>query len=566
MLSVLVTARITCAQDSNDVIIRGEKAKDTGYLFAFTEATKMYLFGDYSGAASLYTECLKFKPNSAAANYQLAEIYLKAGDITRAKKFSLAANHFDSENKWYTLQIAGIYEALNKRDSAVLMYKRLLDGSVRDITVYYQIASLLERDKNYVQALEYLDKIEGEIGPSRETLISKSRVFEGLGRAKDALQQLRLAVTGNEDDYVVYGMMAEHFRMHGKADSAECYYKKIYHDHQDDANVVFSYGEFLLTQERVGEARGVFIEAFGESEIDNSLKFRYLYNALQDEEQFKKVRPVLDTVVSVLLNRSPESLNVMSLYSDVNYRMGNYKASGDILRKIMVKDETNYKAWEQMLFCLSAMDQKDSVVTYGRKAIEKFENRPLPYLILASVYYMRDEYKTALPLLKKGEEYADSPPMKIEFFSLLAECYSKIENQELSDKYYENALKIDSINPGILNNYAYSLAVRGKNLEKAKIMSGYTIYNEPENSTYLDTYAWVLFKNNELQKACTTIKKALKTGGNRNAEILEHYGDILLKMGRTSKALKIWGEAIHYGDEKAKKALEEKLEDLKRKH
>jgi len=565
-LGVLFTTGNAFTQENRGMVIQGEKAKDTGYLFAFTEATKMYLFGDYAGAASLYTECLKFKPNSAAANYQLAEIYLKAGDIKKAKQFSIEANHYDSTNKWYTLQIAGIYEALSKRDSAVIMYKRLLDGSGKDIMVYYQIASLLEREKNYEQALEYLDKIEKEIGPSRETLIGKSRIYEGMGMSKEALYQLKRAVTGKEDDYVVYGMMAEHFRMHGKADSAEYYYKRVYHDHLDDANVVFSYGEFLLAQDRIDEARKVYVNAYGGSKIDNGIKFRYLYNALQDEGQFKKVRPVLDTVVAVLLKKSPENLNVMSLYSDVNYRMGNYKASGDVLRKIIIKDETNYKAWEQMLFCQSAMDQKDSVIMYGRKAIDKFDKRPLPYLIMASAYYLKEEYNNALSLLKSGEEYADAEPIKVEFYSLLAECYGKIENQKLSDQYYENALKLDSINPGILNNYAYSLAVRGESLEKAKMMSGYTVYNEPENSTYLDTYAWVLFKNNEVRKAFTYIKRALKNGGDKNAEILEHYGDIVLKMGKMNKAVKIWEEAIRYGDEKARKALEEKMEGLNRKH
>ena len=340
---------------------------------------------------------------------------------------------------------------------------------------------------------------------------------------------------------------------------AEYYYKKIYRNHEDDANVVFSYGEFLIAQNRQKEAMHLFVKAFEGNQIDNGIKVRYLYNALQDEEQFKKVKPLLDTLVKVLLEKAPENLNIMSLYSDVNYRIGNYKASSDILKRIIQKDESNYKAWEQMLFRQSGMDNKDTVINYGIETIRRFENRPLPYLMVASAYYMKDDYRQALNFLERGEKYADSDPLKVEYYSLLAECYSKENNQELSDQFYERALKLDSVNLGILNNYAYSLAVRGDKLQMAKQMSGFTIRNDPESSTFLDTYAWVLFKNKEVRKAIIYIRKALEKGGNKNPEILEHYGDMMIKRGKGKKAIEIYKEAIGYGDENVRKRLEEKI-------
>ncbi len=555
------TSMILLSQESESKVIQQDKEDDSGYIFAFTEATKMFLFGDYAGAASLYTECLKYNPSSAAAYYQLAEIYLKAGEVIRARQFSLQAFTLDEGNKWYTLQIGNIYQSLQMNDSAIFMYKRLLNGSLRDISIYYQIAALLEREKNYEGALIYLDKIEKEVGKTRETLVSKSRIYESQGKHREALSQLRWAISGQDDDYIIYGMMAEHFRIQSQNDSAEYYYRLIYSDHTNDANVVLSYGEFLLSTGQLSEAEHVYVSLYDNSGIDENVKIRYIYNALQDQAFFVKVKPVLDTIVKVLLKNSPEKLNILSLYSDVNYRLGNYKISSLILRKIIVKDKENYKAWEQLLFCESALENKDSVIYFGLMAINEFSNRPLPYLIVSSVYYTEEKYSEALVLLKTGEPFADTEPVQIEYYSLLAECYSKVGNNELSDKYYENTLAIDSLNYGILNNFAYSLAVREECLERAKAMSRITVENEAKNATFLDTYAWVLYKSKQVDEALKYIKKAIKYEGNKNPEIMDHYGEILLKKGRKQKAIRVWTEAMLLGDEDFKIKLRRKISE-----
>ena len=60
-------------------------------------------------------------------------------------------------------------------------------------------------------------------------------------------------------------------------------------------------------------------------------------------------------------------------------------------------------------------------------------------------------------------------------------------------------------------------------------MSKKTIIAEPENYTYLDTYAWVLFNKENYKKALEYIEKAVQFKGSEDADILEHYGDILDK-------------------------------------
>ena len=292
--------------------------------------------------------------------------------------------------------------------------------------------------------------------------------------------------------------MAEFYRTHEEPDSALHYYELIVRDHQDDANVMFSYGEFLLEQGQIVKAQKVYLDIFGNTNIEENIKVSYLYNAIQDERIFTLVSPVLDSVVNTMYDQARDSIRIISLYSDIKYRSGKYSDASRALKRIIAFDDRNYTAWEQLLFCENALSHRDSVKYYGENAIARFPERPLPYLVLGSVQYEEKDYTKAIAALKTGESFAGGDRLKVEFYSLLAECYGKMGHMSMSDDYYARSLKIDSLNVVVLNNYSYSLAERGDDIQRAIAMSRFTIDKEPYNSTYLDTYAWVMFKSNNL--------------------------------------------------------------------
>src|SRR5690606_40887698 len=93
------------------------------------------------------------------------------------------------------------------------------------------------------------------------------------------------------------------------------------------------------------------------------------------------------------------------------------------------------------------------------------------------------------------------------------------------------------------NNYAYFLSLDKKDLEKAKSMSGKLVAKFPNNATYLDTHAWVLFQLKEYEEAIKFMKKALDHQSEPSGVMLEHYGDILFKLGNKKGALEYWKEA-----------------------
>ncbi len=93
-------------------------------------------------------------------------------------------------------------------------------------------------------------------------------------------------------------------------------------------------------------------------------------------------------------------------------------------------------------------------------------------------------------------------------------------------------------------------------------MSGQVIERFPENATYLDTYAWVLFKKGEYKLAKFYMESALKNSESESSTLLEHYGDILFKLGNTDDALEYWNKALDLGEE-VSEVLKQKINQRK---
>ena len=140
---------------------------------------------------------------------------------------------------------------------------------------------------------------------------------------------------------------------------------------------------------------------------------------------------------------------------------------------------------------------------------------------------------------------------------MLGETYRNLNENELSDKEFDNALNLDPENLPVLNNYSYYLSLRDSDLKKALKMSSVTVKAEPLNATYLDTYGWILHKLGKNQEASKYLKKAVENDEAPSGEILQHYGDVLILLGKSEEALMYYREALKYlGDTKE---LEKKI-------
>jgi Tfp pilus assembly protein PilF len=148
-------------------------------------------------------------------------------------------------------------------------------------------------------------------------------------------------------------------------------------------------------------------------------------------------------------------------------------------------------------------------------------------------------------------------PANLQVLSIIALIHESRKNYVASDSLYKQAVKIDSSNVLILNNYAYSLAERGINLQEALSMAKKAVKKEPKNSSYMDTIGWIYFRLGDYKKARTNIEEATKIE-DKNATLLDHLGDVYFRLGNRVKAIQLWKKAFEL--DSTKNEIKNKIE------
>jgi tetratricopeptide (TPR) repeat protein len=120
--------------------------------------------------------------------------------------------------------------------------------------------------------------------------------------------------------------------------------------------------------------------------------------------------------------------------------------------------------------------------------------------------------------------------------------FEALQMTDSADAAYTAVLSLDPDQHLVNNNFAYSLAVRGKDMQRARSMAWRAVQQYPSNAAYLDTYAWVLYRMGQYDEAKVYIEKAITRGG--NATHYEHYGDILEALGMLDAAVDAWDRAL----------------------
>jgi Tfp pilus assembly protein PilF len=176
------------------------------------------------------------------------------------------------------------------------------------------------------------------------------------------------------------------------------------------------------------------------------------------------------------------------------------------------------------------------------------------YMLLGIAYNRAGLNQDARIALERSHEMN---PTDVNVLSSLGLAYDALKMSAESDSTYEKALRLDSGYALVLNNYAYSLSERGIQLDRAMKMSQEALRKDSTNSSYLDTYGWIMYQLGRYEEAALYIKKAIDIG-DASSVVLEHLGDVYDKLNRSDEAKKYWTMALDKDQKNS--ALRAKLE------
>ncbi|MDE6217493.1 MAG: tetratricopeptide repeat protein, partial [Muribaculaceae bacterium] len=272
----------------------------------------------------------------------------------------------------------------------------------------------------------------------------------------------------------------------------------------------------------------------------------------------------------------------------------NYPAAIEDIGYAIDLDGANENLWQSLLLFQLSDDRPREAMQSYRKMQTKITDPSLPVkLLFANAAQLSDSTATAvgtyqelLYSIDKSLTLADTITNKndyrhfsidqaglvSELYEMAGDAYFAAEPKMMEDSYrcYENALFFNPDNLLALNNYAYFIvdtenpATDSPRFEKAKNMSRRTVESTTSNpnGTYLDTYAWILFKEGNYKEALQYQKAAIEAAeeeGNPSAELYSHYGDILFMSGEPDEAVEYWEKAL--GMESDNELLQRKVKN-----
>lgn len=541
-------------------VVSEEKKKEFEYLFI--EALKQKMVGNPQKAVSLLSACLEIDPNSSAAMYELANLHILNNDLTSASLLLEKAITLNGTNKWYQLLLAKIYQQTGKNQEAADVFGRLTLMEPENEEFMYMKAVHLAKAGKFDEAIRAYEGLEKKTGLNDQISMSKQGVFLEAGKIKEAFAEIERLISANPGDPRYYGLLADLYKERGDKVNALKYYDKILELDPDNGFVNFSLADYWLSEGDTVQWFQYTKKGFESNGVDLETKLQ-LYLLHTGSQAVVKLSPEQNgELIGILMEGNSNDFRINSVYAEYLLRNKQSREARDQLLKVVENGINDFSVWEQILYIDNDLQDWPMLFEHGKAAVELFPNQPQFYFFQAIGALQSEKYSEAISVADEGLNYlVDNQLLKGQFLFLKGEAKYKLNQLNEAFVLFDEAITLDPENFIALNNYAYYLSLAGEDLEKAERMSGRVVERFPDNATYLDTYAWVLFKKKNYALAKFYMESALSHSEEENPTLIEHYGDILMMLGNVEEALRNWEKAVSLGS--GSKTIKQKIAEKK---
>lgn len=525
--------------------------------YFFLEAMRQQNAGHQAAALDLLNHCLQINPQSAVAHY-FRSMYLShlrqdsLALISLEKAAALSPN-----NDIYQEKVAQFYIGMNDFAKATEAYERLANIHRDRSDILNILVQLYRQQKDYDKMLSAIDRISQVEGESEEIALSKVSVYAMKGDDKHAYKTLKDLADSHPND-PNYRIMLGNWLMQSHREKEA--YKIFSSEVADDPNNTYALSslcDYYRQTRQDSLARQITNRILLSPTTPSDTRMQFLTQTIQDHEaqggDSTTILNLLDRMWQSLpgdtgvaemrvayytLKKMPEAQVDSALVELLNLKPDNVSARFQLIQNLWPKQD-----WKQ----IAALAEPGMLYNPEEMAFYYFTG--------LARYYQKDD-DGALDAFKRGvAEINDksNPDIVSDFYAIMGDIYHSKKMSAQAYAAYDSCLQWKPDHTMALNNYAYYISVDGGDLKKAEEMSAKTIKAEPKNATFLDTYAWILYKEDRFAEAKIYIDQALAndTDTTVSAEVLTHAGDIYYRVGNRAKACDYWQQAIKAGGNEA---------------
>lgn len=541
-----LTKSVTKVSQPVETTLTEEQAFE--FQYNFFEANKYFLAGNIDMSLSIFNQCLKIDPSSQAVHYKMASIYLAKKDLATA---SMHADkiYTSNDNVWYIYVAGTIYGQSNQKDKAISTFSRLIEMEPNQMDFYLSLADVYLQNNELNEAIKVYNRVDKVFGKSELISIQKNKIYMSLNKKNDAVNELIELYNYYGKDPIYKRLLAEFYIQIKDTDNAIIIYDQILQENNTDGYALIGLAECYRLKGEFEKSFTYIKQAFSAKDLPSDLKVSLLFNMLQSAQQNAELQREIYNLVSILYTQHPDNVDIKALYVNLLIDRKQFEEARDLLRDVTLVRKDKFALWEQLILLENQLSDWDYMFRETTEALTLFPTQSFLHFFQGFSAFQLEKYDSSLNAFEFGYRLTTKDdPLRLDFISFLGEVNHKIGNKSKSYSYFDDYLAQEPDNLGIMNNYAYYLSLDKENLDKAALMSKKTVDKDGKNSTYLDTYAWVLFEQKNYKEALIYIEKAVINNMDSSAVIVEHYGDILYYNDKISEAILEWKKSFDMDD------------------
>lgn len=528
---------------------------DRTYSYLFLEAVNQKESGNYSAAYDLLIQAVKYKPTAAPAFYELAQLSYILQDLNAAEEFLVKAVKLDPENYWYSLAAVNAYiQKEDKKDAISLLESMRTQFPGRD-DVLFMLIDIYTKEGKYPKVISLLDSLEERFGKNEQLSMEKFRMFLYLEDKERAIEEIEGLIIEYPAELKYRVVLGDLYLQLGMEEQALDCYEMVLSKDPENPIALYSLASYYQKKGEREKQKESLDKLLLNKKTDSQVKLNVMRQLiLQNEQEATKDSMKIISLFNEVLAIDEFDDQLPMLYAQYLMSKNMRDEAKPVLEHVLQLDPSNSVVRLMLVGEALSKENPKEVIGLCEPAMITNPDRIEFYFYLVLAYLTEDRFDEAIEVGEKAKKLIDEETPKelsSHIYSMLGDSYYRRGEKELMYEAYDKAIELNSSNWGTLNNYAYYLSVDRKELDKAEEMSYQAIKAEPQNPTFLDTYAWILFQKGEFEQARIYIDEALKHETEPSAAIQEHAGDIYYKLGEVDLALTFWKKASELGDASA---------------
>ena len=510
--------------------------------YIFQEAMRQKLLNRYDAAIDLFDHCRALDPESGVVLYELADLYRYVKNDSLAIDAMEKACRLYPQNYWYKDRLVGFYLDSQRTEDALKVVEEMARRWPEKGEVLMMLLELYEKKSDYANMVKVLDKIEVKEGKSEQLSMEKFRLFLQMNDEKRAFEEMEKLAQEYPNDLRYQVVIGDLYLDAGRKAEALQQFKQVEEQDPDNVTLLLSMVNYYQTEQQDSLYQAYLTRLLTHKDVDDATRVRMMGVLVRENLTNNADSTALLTLFDKVLEQPQEQTDILELR--VRYMVTKRMPDAEVkpyLRQMLDIDPENDMARQQLLSYAISENDTAEVVNVCKPAVDYKSADPVFYYYLGVAYFQMDEKEKAVTAFRAGldrvenSEEGNRLQMYVNMYALLGDLYHSLGQDDKAFQAYDSCLVYKRNDAMVLNNYAYYLSLKKKDLQRAEEMSRLSNELDPDNATYLDTYAWVLYQLKRYDEAKQYMDKVVELMERDGEEMSEDVADHIKQINKKVK-------------------------------